>query len=400
MDLALSPAHDRFREAVRAFLAAKLTPDIKAEAARNAGIFADGPLARRWHRILYEQGWIAPAWPKEYGGCGWDVVERYIFDSECAAAGAPSVPVMGLQMCGPVLMRFGTEAQKAYFLPRILSGEHYWCQGYSEPGSGSDLASLQMKAVRDGDHYVLDGTKIWTTHAQFANWMFVLARTSTAGRPQEGISFFLVPMDAPGLKVTPIITLAGDHEVNQVFFDGVRTPADHLVGQENQGWTIAKYLLEFERGGAYAARLRAQLAQVRRIAQKERADGGGALIEDAGFRQRLAEMEMEVDGVEAAERIAISRLSVGGAPGPAVSSMLKLAGTETSQRVSELALEAVAAFGAPDTLPARQGAVNDAPTPDHALTAAARYFNLRASTIYGGSSEVQRNVLAKAALTL
>src|SRR5437764_2585735 len=249
-----------FREEVRSFLEAALTPDIRTAQARQAGVFSEGELCRRWHKVLYEQGWVAPSWPAEYGGPGWSPMQRFIFADECARANAPVLPAMGLQMCGPVLMRYGTPEQKAFFLPRMLSGEHYWCQGYSEPQSGSDLASLQTRAVRDGDDYVVSGTKLWTTHAHFANWMFLLVRTDPDVKPQAGISFLLTPMDAPGLSVRPIISISGEHEINQVFFDDVRVPAANLVGEENQGWSVAKYLLEFERGaGAQAARLKTML---------------------------------------------------------------------------------------------------------------------------------------------
>ncbi|MBU6372884.1 MAG: acyl-CoA dehydrogenase family protein [Alphaproteobacteria bacterium] len=399
MELTLSAEHANFRDEVRAFLDAKLTPDMRAEAARSAGVFSDGPLVRRWHKVLFEQGWIAPSWPVEYGGCGWSIVQRYIWDSELAAANAPTIPAMGLQMCGPVLMRFGTPAQKAHYLPRILSGEHYWCQGYSEPGAGSDLAALQTKAVRDGDSYVINGSKIWTTHAHFANRIFVLARTRAEGKPQAGISFFLVDMATKGLSVAPIVSISGDHEVNQVFFEDVRIPADALVGAENDGWTVAKYLLEFERGGAFASRLEGALAQVRRIAREEMSDGR-ALIADPDFARRWAQLALEISGVAALERRIISTLSTGGNPGPSASSMLKLKGTETMQKVTELALEAVAHYAAPDTTEARRGLTNSAPNPTYAIPTAARYLNARASTIYGGSSEVQRNILAKMALGL
>ncbi len=395
----LDPKDAAFRADVRAFLDEKLTPDMREEAARSAGVWAEGPLVRRWHKILYEKGWIAPMWPVEYGGCGWSVVQKYIWDSELAAANAPALPAMGLQMCGPVIMRYGTPAQKEFFLPRMLSGEHYWCQGYSEPGAGSDLAALQTKATRDGDVYVLDGSKIWTTHAHYANWIFVLARTRSDGKPQQGISFFLVDMATPGLSVRPILSISGDHEVNQVFFDGVRVPAENLVGPENDGWTVAKYLLEFERGSSFAPRLEAMLRKVRRLAADEAQDGA-RLIDDRDFIARLSALEVQAAAVAATERRLISTLSTGGNPGPSASSMLKLSGTETMQAATELALEAVGAYAAPDFTAARLGRVNWAPGPAHAIPVTARYLNNRASTIYGGSSEVQRNILAKVALGL
>jgi alkylation response protein AidB-like acyl-CoA dehydrogenase len=243
MHLALSADDLAFRDRVRAALAEKFTPDLKAAAARQSGVIAEPEMSRRWQKALHELGWVGLGWPREYGGPGYGPVQRYIVESELAAAGAPGFASMGVQMCGPVIIGFGTAEQKAYFLPRMLSGEHYWCQGYSEPGSGSDLASLQTRAVRDGEDYVVNGTKIWTTHAHVANWIFLLVRTSSEGRPQTGITFLLVDMTSPGISISPIITLAGDHEVNQVFFDNVRVPVANRVGEENQGWTVAKYLL-------------------------------------------------------------------------------------------------------------------------------------------------------------
>lgn len=400
MDLDLSPEDRAFRDEVRAFLAETLTQDMTAEAARSAGVWAEGPLVRRWWRVLAEKGWIAPSWPKEYGGCGWSLVQRYIWDEALAEFGAPVLPVMGINMCGPVIMRFGTPEQKSFFLPRMLSGEHYWCQGYSEPGAGSDLAALQTKAVRDGDDYVINGTKIWTTHAHFANWIFVLVRTGAFDKPQKGISFILAPMDTPGLQVRPILSLSGDHEVNYVFFDNVRVPAKYLIGEENDGWTVAKYLLEFERGGAYAARLKGQLNRIRAIAEAEASSDGARLIDDPDFRAKFVELDIAVQAVAANERRVISALSKGSSPGAAPSSVLKTLGSETGQKLAELTMEAIAGYAAPDFTAARLGQVNWAPGPDYAVPVVGRYLNGRASTIYGGSSEVQRNILAKVALGL
>lgn len=401
MDLSLSPADRAFRDTVRAFFDTKFTPELRQAAKRQAGVFAEAGLNRRWHTILYEQGWAAPAWPKEYGGPGWSIVQRYIFDSECAEAGTPALPAMGLQMCGPVLMGYGTEEQKVFHLPRILSGEHYWCQGYSEPGSGSDLASLQCKAVRDGDDYVVNGTKIWTTHAQFANWMFLLVRTDTSGKPQSGITFLLMKMDTPGVTVQPIITMSGEHEVNQVFFDDARIPVANRVGKENDGWTVAKYLLEFERGHAFASRIRGSLRQVKAIAAAERADGGQSLAEDDAFCRKLSEVEIALTAVDFTERRVISQLSTGANAGNSVASMLKLTGTETMQKVTELAVEALGNYAAPDQRHALGMGANEAPIgPEYGATVTARYLNTRAATVYGGSSEVQRNILARLALGL
>ena len=400
MGLALSSEDLAFRDEVRAFLAEKLTPDLAAAASRQAGVFADGDLSRRWHRILYEQGWVAPAWPTEFGGPGWSPLRRFVFDDECARAGAPQIPVMGLQMCGPVIMRYGTEAQKAFFLPRMLSGEHYWCQGYSEPQSGSDLASLRTRAVRDGDDYVVDGTKIWTTHAQHANWMFLLVRTTTEGKPQAGISFILTPMDAPGISVRPIISISGEHEVNQVFFDQVRIPVANRLGEENAGWTVAKHLLEFERGaGASASRLARMLDQARAIAVGEQGGSGSSLWDDdPAFRARLSALQIEVAGLAHAEAQAAAMLSAGRDIGPAAS-LLKLQVSTMQQRATELTLEALGIYGAPDQRGALGYGANASPIgPTYAVTPAAKYLNTRAATIYGGSSEVQRNILARTLL--
>jgi alkylation response protein AidB-like acyl-CoA dehydrogenase len=394
MDLALSPADQAFRNEVRRFLDEKLTPDLRDAGKKTGGVLTDPPATTKWHKALYEKGWVAPAWPKEYGGPGWSEMQRYIFSSECATAHAPILPNFGTRMCGPVLMRFGTPEQKSFYLPRMLSGEDRWCQGYSEPGSGSDLASLQMKAVRDGDHYVLNGTKIWTTHAHFANRMFCLVRTANTGKPQEGITFVLLETNTPGFSVHPIITLAGDHEVNQCFFDNVRVPVANRVGEEGQGWTIAKYLLEFERGNAYAAALQSKFNAVKHAAKLERNDGE-ALEKDAGFARRLVEVEIELQGLMMTEHRVMSQLAQGQNPGPA-SSLLKARGTEMSQRITELGVDALAFYIAPFEPEARKQGANVKPiVPEHALVFMPQYLNTRAATIYGGSSEVQRNIMAK-----
>jgi acyl-CoA dehydrogenase len=383
---------EAFREEVRAFLDAALTPDIRDAQARQAGVFSEGDLCRRWQTILYEKGWVAPSWPKEWGGPGWTPMQRFIFADECARANAPVLPAMGLQMCGPVLMGHGTPEQKAFFLPRMLSGEHYWCQGYSEPQSGSDLASLQIRAVRDGDDYVVTGSKLWTTHAHFANWMFLLVRTSTEAKPQAGISFVLTPMDAPGITVQPIISISGEHEVNQVFFDDVRIPVANLVGAENQGWTVAKYLLEFERGaGASASRLKRQLNEAKAIAEAE-----GFWREDAQFRRRWATLDIELGALDHAEREAAAALSSGRSIGDATASRLKLTVSGLLQRITELTMGALGPFAAADQREALGMGANTPPVgPAYALTPTAKYLNSRAATIYGGSNEIQHNILAR-----
>src|SRR5580693_6687602 len=284
MDLALSSTDLAFRDEVRAFLDEALTPELRAAGRAVTSAFIEPRHSLPWQRILHARGWVAPSWPREHGGAGFTEMQRYIFASELARAGAPGLAPMGLRMVGPCLMHYGTPEQKAFYLPRILSGEDYWCQGYSEPGAGSDLASLQLRAEADGDDYVLNGSKIWTTHAQHANRMFLLARTRFDGKPQGGITFLLLDMATPGLTVKPIITLAGEHEVNQVFFDNVCAPMANRLGDENAGWMVAKYLLEFERGGGSAAGLQVSLKRLRAMAESEPSDAASPLIDDIAFR--------------------------------------------------------------------------------------------------------------------
>lgn len=400
MDLNFTAEDAAFRNEVRAFLDTHLTPELREAGKRTTSVFTDKKWNLAWQKILYQKGWVAPHWPVEYGGTGWSEMQRYIFASECARAGTPQLSPMGLRMCGPMLMKFGTPEQKAFYLPRILAGEDYWCQGYSEPGSGSDLASLQLKAVRDGDHYVLNGTKIWTTHAHFANRMFCLTRTDNTGKNQEGITFLLIDMDTPGLKVEPIITLAGEHEVNQVFFDDVRVPVANRVGDENDGWTVAKYLLEFERGGAFAAGLAVGIEKIREVAAGERADDGGRLMDDAGFARKLAEAAIEVKAMEITEHRVMAELAGGKNPGPA-SSMLKTRGTEMRQRLDEIAIETIAYYAGVDQRDAREPGSNVEPVgPEDAMVFMPSYLNNRAASIYGGSNEIQRGIMAKLVLGL
>ena len=384
MDLQLSAADIAFRDEVRAFIAETLTDDLRAAAQVTTGTFSDLDSMRRWHAVLAARGWAAPSWPAEYGGPGWSDLQQYIFQSECAAAGAPSRFAFGPVMCAPMLMRFGTEAQKAFYLPRILSAEDRWCQGYSEPGSGSDLASLQTRAVVDGDDYVIDGTKIWTTLAHQANRMFCLVRTDPTVKPQRGITFLLIDMETPGITVRPIVNIAGEHEFNQVFFDQVRVPKANRLGEEGEGWTIAKSLLEFERSVNYAAGLNAQLAQVRRLAE-------GGVWDEPGFRARFVEASIRAQTVEVMERRTMSALSLGEAPGPGAS-ILKILGSELSQAIDELAVEAVGVYAAP------MSAADTGSNAGH--TVMARYLYDRAMTIFGGTSEIQRNIVARAVLGL
>lgn len=389
-----------FRAEVRDWLAANL-PDEARQAAQTAvSVFIEKPYALAWQKILHAKGWAAPHWPKEYGGTGWNDAQRHIFDSECAAAGAPSLSPMGLKMVAPVIMRYGTAEQKAFYLPRILSGEDYWCQGYSEPQSGSDLASLSLRADKDGDDYVLNGSKIWTTHAHYANRMFCLVRTNRDGRPQQGITFLLLDMDTAGITVRPILTLSDDHDFNQVFFDNVRVPQSGRVGEEDQGWGVAKYLLEFERSAAYAAGLKAGIDRLVSHAGAQEGPDGGSMLQQPAIRRALAQLYDDVAVIEAGEKKMMAALASGRSPGPA-SSMLKVKGTELQQRIQELAVDIAGAYAAPHQKAARTiGGNVEFAGPEEDLTATARYFNGRAASIYGGSNEIQRNIMAKLILGL
>jgi len=400
MDMEMTAGDAAFRDEVRGFFDAKLTPDMREASNLTSGVFAEMAIGRRWHTALYEQGWIAPSWPEEHGGTGWTPMQRYIYDSEAGSQGAPRLFSMGLRMVGPVIMKFGTDEQKDFYLPRIRAGSDVWCQGYSEPGSGSDLASLETRAIVDGDHYVVNGTKLWTTGAQFADRMFCLVRTSTEGKKQEGISFILIDMDTPGIKIEPIISLAGDHEVNQVFLDDVRVPIKNRIGEENKGWTVAKYLLEFERGGAaYATVLEAALEKLHAIAETECANGG-RLIDDSAFSAKLANLEVRQMAVQATEHRIMSDIAQRGRPGPA-SSIMKVLGSENNQLISELAVEASQYYGAVYQPEARVPGNNVEPIgPAKSVPVMPKYLNFRAATIYAGSSEVQRNIMAKLVLGL
>ncbi len=397
MNVDFSTEHERFRDEVRRFLDDALDEELLTAQRNCPGIFLDYEHNIRWHRILHAKGWIAPAWPAEHGGTGWDLTQRYIWSRETTLAGAPSLAPMGLGMCGPMLIGFGTDAQKAHFLPRILSGEDYWCQGYSEPGSGSDLASLKLAARRDGNEYVLNGSKIWTTHAHVANRMFCLVRTADDGKPQAGITFVLLDMDTPGISVEPIVFASGTHEVNQVFFDDVRVPVGNRVGDEHQGWTVAKYLLEFERGGGGTAAQQSALDRVRRLAADVETEAG-SLLDDAAFARQLNETAVAVEAAQYTELRIMAALSKGQNPGPE-SSIMKTMGADIGQRITELAVEAVGAYAIPHQ-PWRTGDNQPPAGPQAGRTAFQRYFNLRASSIAGGTNEVQKNIVAKLVLGL
>jgi len=401
MQLKLSTEDEAFQKEVQDFLKIDLTPDLRKNASIQASVRTDPDTAGEWARILGRKGWLAYTWPKTMGGPGWDVVKRYIFESECALAGAPLVNSMGYRMIGPIIDKFGTEEQKDFYLPKIRMHEDSWCQGYSEPGAGSDLASLQTKATSDGDDYIINGTKIWTTGAHYANRCFCLVRTSSEGKKQEGISFVLIDIDTPGVTIQPIIMISGDHELNQVFFDDVHIPKTNRIGPENEGWTVAKYLLEFERGAiAYTPTLKAGLQNVQEIASLECSGMGERLIDTPDFEKRLRELEIKVMAAEYTEKRQMSALSTGQNPG-AKSSMYKLMGSEIGQEITELRMEAVGHHAIPFLPETRIPGNNTTfPGPDHAKTATAKYLNGRASTIYAGSSEVQRTILAKQVLLL
>jgi alkylation response protein AidB-like acyl-CoA dehydrogenase len=394
VDLDFTPEELAFQDEVRSFLAQALTPELRAAGRGATSVFMDKRHSLPWQRILHAKGWVAPSWPKAHGGTGWSEMQRRIFAAECARAGAPSLAPMGLRMVGPAIMGFGTPEQKAELLPRILSGEDYWCQGYSEPGAGSDLAALQLRAVRDGEDYLLNGSKIWTTHAHWANRMFCLVRTDAAGKPQAGITFLLLDMTLPGITVRPIITLAGEHEVNEVFFENVRAPVTGVLGQENQGWTVAKYLLEFERGGGSAPGLKVMLDRVRAAAAAR------GLLDAPWFRARLVGAEIAVEAIDISEQRILAALSAGKNPGPA-SSMLKTQGGEAMQAIDELMLEIAGPYAAAHQPQAREIGSNIEPIgPADMLTAMPRYLNDRAASIYGGSNEIQRDIIARLVLGL
>jgi alkylation response protein AidB-like acyl-CoA dehydrogenase len=376
MDLNYSAEEAAFREEVRTWLNAHLPSDLKEKVAAYAHLSRDDLL--RWHKILAAKGWVAPAWPKEWGGTGWNVVQRYIFEEELGYAGAPPLVPFGLAMCAPVLLRFGTEDQKRRFLPRIYHGEDFWCQGYSEPGSGSDLASLKTKAVRDRDHYVVNGQKIWTTLAHYADWIFCLVRTDpTVERRQEGISFLLIDMKTPGITVRPLILMDGAHEVNEVFFDDVRVPVENLVHEEGKGWTVAKYLLGYERmNTGRIGESKRQLAKLK--------DFAGERTGDIRFRDRLSRLEIELMALEITNLRFLDRMRRTGQPPGADVSMLKIKGTEIQQGITELMMQAAD--------PAASDAFSEA--------ARRKYLSMRKTTIYAGSNEIQRNIIAKVTLGL
>ncbi|MEM7216506.1 MAG: acyl-CoA dehydrogenase family protein [Pseudomonadota bacterium] len=398
MDLAFTDAENDFRGEVRRFLEEKLPSSISGKVKLGKRLNRNDMV--KWHSILNSQGWLAPNWPQEWGGTGWTAVQKHIFDEECWAAGAPRTVPFGLSMLAPVLLKFGSNEQRAHYLPRILDGTDWWCQGYSEPGAGSDLASLKTKAVREGDHYIVNGQKTWTTLGQFADWIFCLVRTSNEGKPQEGISFLLIDMNTPGVEVRPIILLEGEHEVNEVFFDNVKVPVGNLVGEENRGWTYAKYLLTHERTGtANIGNSNAALEKLKLIAG-EQIKNGKSLGRDPYFAARMARVEMDLNALKTTNLRILARADAGAAPGPE-SSMLKVKGTIIRQELNDLARRALGPYALPFSSEALDEGYNEEPIgPDYANPIAAKYFNNRKMSIYAGSNEVQRAIITKTKLGL
>jgi alkylation response protein AidB-like acyl-CoA dehydrogenase len=383
MDLNFTAEEQAFRAEVRAFVDAELPPALRNKVLGGKHLSKDDFIG--WHKTLYRKGWVAPNWPVEYGGTGWTAVQRHILEEELADAGAPATLPFGLRMVAPVIMAFGTQAQKDYFLPRILSGEDWWCQGYSEPGAGSDLAT-----------YIVNGQKTWTTLGQHADWIFCLVRTNAEARKQEGISFLLIDMKSPGIQVRPIILLDGEHEVNEVWFDNVEVPVANCVGEENKGWTYAKFLLGHERTGiAEIGRSKRWLKQLKQIAAQQPASDGSRLLDDPRFRDRVAQVEIELMALEVTNLRVIAAEMEHKAPGPEAS-LLKIRGSEIQQTLSELMMLALGHDALP-LQPEALAAGYDGPLagPDYGPPLTGQYFNMRKTTIYGGSNEIQKNIISK-----
>jgi alkylation response protein AidB-like acyl-CoA dehydrogenase len=403
MDLNYTAEEEAFRAEVRTFLQQQVPEAVRAKLRLGRRLSKDDMVS--WQKTLHRRGWGAGMWPERFGGAGWSVVQQHIFEEESAAAGAPPQIPFSLRMVAPVIMTFGNATQQQYFLPRIVSGEDWWCQGYSEPGAGSDLASLRTSAVRQGDHYLVNGQKTWNTLGQYADWIFCLVRTSSEGRPQNGISFLLIDMKTPGISVRPIITLEGEHEINDIFFENVQVPVNNLVGEENKGWTYAKFLLNHERtSNAGVGNCKRSLAQLKTIAAEQRVSGR-PLIEDARFRDRIARVELELMALEITNLRVLSAFALENRPPGAEVSALKIKGSEIIQELAELKMHALGH----DALPyLREGLDPDwiaAPLlashyPAYAPSLSGQYFNLRKTTIYAGSTEIQKNIISKMILGL
>ena len=401
MDLRFTPDEVAFRNEVRAFMRTALPPAIRNKMVEGRRLVKDDLV--NWQRILNAKGWAVPHWPTQWGGTGWSPVQIYLFRDEMQQAPAPEPLPFGTSMVGPVIIAFGNETQKKRFLPRIANLDDWWCQGFSEPGAGSDLASLRTSARRDGGHYIVNGQKTWTTLAQYANWIFCLVRTDPAARKQEGISFLLIDMKTSGITVRPIQTIDGGHEVNEVFFDEVKVPAENLVGEENKGWDYAKFLLGNERTGiARTGISKARIRRLKELAAHEQS-AGRPLLADERFRAKIAAVEVELKALEMTQLrvVAAERTRNGNKPDPA-SSILKIKGSEIQQTISELLLEVVGPYALPDQIPHDDSERWNEPAigPDWAGSLAPQYFNMRKTSIYGGSNEIQKNIIAKAILGL
>ena len=391
MDVNFTREQEKFRLEVREFLTSAIPPKLADKIENNKPLLKED--MQNWHDILNKKGWLASSWPKEYNGTGWGVVEQFIFEDELAAANAPRTVPFGLRMLAPVLMKFGTKDQCNYWLPRILDGSDWWCQGYSEPGSGSDLASLKTSAVKCGDQYLVNGQKTWTTLAQHANMIFNLVRTSNEGKPQQGISFLMIDMNSPGIEVRPIKTIDGGHEVNEVWFSDVRVPAENLIGEENKGWTYAKYLLSHERNNIATVGISKKKLEKLKVIAKNEFRNGLPLIKDPLFAARLARLEISLLNMETTNLRVLSESEKGGDP---ESSMLKILGSEICQELDHLQRRAAGRFGRisrPEAL--EEGFNGEDIGPFFAHTASSTYFNNRKVSIYGGSNEIQKNIITK-----
>jgi alkylation response protein AidB-like acyl-CoA dehydrogenase len=392
MDLNFTEAEQAFREEVRVFVQRSLPAETRRKVLEGLHLSKEDTVG--WHRLLAARGWGAPNWPTEFGGTGWDPVRQYIFEEECAAWGAPALLPFGLKMVGPVIMAFGNAAQQKRFLPRIAAAEEWWCQGYSEPGSGSDLASLKTSAVRQGDHYLVNGQKTWITLAQHADWIFCLVRTDAAAKAQEGISFLLIDMKTKGVAVRPIVTMDGGAEINEVWFEDVKVPVENVVGQENKGWTYAKFLLGHERTNIAGVGVsKRQLQRLKRIAASETCNGRPLAL-DPLFAARIAQVEIELMALEITNLRVISADAARKAPGPEAS-LLKIKGTEIQQALSELMMQAVGPYAIP--FQREDGALVG---PAYAAPLGPTYCNLRKTSIYGGSNEIQKNIVSQSILRL
>ena len=387
-----------FKNEVRNFIKENHSESLKAKIANGGKATKEETI--NWQIALNKKGWLAPNWPINYGGCAWTSIQRYIFEQETSLANTPQVIPFGVNMIGPVLIKYGTEEQKKFFLPKILNSEHWWCQGYSEPGSGSDLASLKTKAEKKGSYYFINGTKTWTTLAQFADWIFCLVRTNNEGKQQEGISFIMIDMKSKGISVEPIITIDGSHEVNTVYLENVKVPVENLIFDENKGWTVAKYLLGHERSTiAAVGRSKSAILKLKEIAKSEIINNE-PLIKDTRFRDRMTKLEMELFALEYTELRVLSEENKGSAPGPEAS-LLKIRGSEIQQKISELTMDAVAYYGLISSNKQVPLGTNEVfAGPDYAEYLGSNYLNLRKTTIYGGSNEIQKNILAKMVLGL